>query len=91
MPRSIFIELLSMIPVLIATVLMASEEIALDKVPQAVIQAANAELPGFKISEASMETEDNMTVYELEGEVSGKKYEIELSADGQILEIEEED
>jgi uncharacterized membrane protein YkoI len=79
------------IAVLLSPGLKADEEIALDQVPDAVIQAAIAELPGFRITEASVETEDDMLVYELEGEAEGKEYEIEVSADGRILEIDEDD
>ena len=30
-------------------------------------------------------------IYELEGKLDGKEYEIKLSSDGKVLEIEEED
>ncbi len=68
------------------------EEIALDKVPKVVLDAAAKRLPGFTAKEAERETEDGVVVYELEGVASdGKEYEIEISAAGKVLEVEVEE
>jgi uncharacterized membrane protein YkoI len=67
------------------------EEIDLADVPQKVKDAAVAAVKGIKLTEASVEQEDGKTVYELEGTVDGKEYEIEVDEDGKVLEIEQED
>ena len=66
-------------------------EIPLSEVPANVLAAARAAVPGIVFEEAERETEDGRIVYELEGEANGKEYEIEVSADGTVLEVEEED
>jgi hypothetical protein len=66
-------------------------EVALDQVPEAVMKAARAAVPGIVIEEAEREVENGVLVYELEGTANGKEYEIEVSADGKVLEIEEDD
>ena len=67
------------------------EEIALDQVPQAAKDAALAELPGFVIETAEKETENGQVLYGLEGTVNGEPYEVEVTADGQVIEVEKED
>ena len=66
-------------------------EIALSEVPQAAKDAALAAVPGLVLDEAARETEDGETVYCLEGEAGGKEYELEVTADGRVLELESED
>ncbi len=66
------------------------QEISLDKVPATAIQAAENALPGIRLTEAEIEFEDGVEVYELEGERNGKHYELEVTADGTIIEIEED-
>ena len=66
-------------------------EVPLDQVPEAVKAAALAAMPGIVFSEAEREMENGVLVYELKGTVDGKEYEIEVSADGKVIEIEEED
>jgi len=65
-------------------------EIPLEKVPDAVIKTANAEVPGIKILEAEMEKEDGTVVYELEGEKEEYEYELEITEDGILLELQKE-
>ena len=76
---------------IIAAPVWADEDIPLDQVPDAAIQAVRTEIPGINITEASIESENEMTVYELEGTADGMEYEIEVTADGRILEVEEDD
>ena len=67
------------------------KEIPLDKVPTAVLEAAQKAVPGIKLTEAEVERTIKGLVYEIEGTLDGKEYEIEVSSDGKVLEIEEED
>ncbi|MFG0330081.1 MAG: PepSY domain-containing protein [Phycisphaerales bacterium] len=66
-------------------------EIPLDEVPDHVKDAAIAAVPGIVLEEAEMETEDGVVVYDLEGEVDGVEYEVEVAEDGTVLEVEEDD
>ena len=66
-------------------------EIPLSDVPQKVIDAARSAVPGIVFEEASVEMEDGLEVFELEGEADGVEYEIEVTAEGEVLEIERDD
>ena len=66
-------------------------EVALSDVPEAVLAAAKKAVPGIKISSVEKETEGGEVIYDVEGVVDGKEYEVEVSAAGKVLEIEEED
>ena len=67
------------------------EEIALSEVPEVVKAAALAAVPGIVLEEAEREVEDGVTVYCLEGAADGVEYEIEVSAEGKVLETEVDD
>ncbi len=72
--------------------LYAAEEqdIALQDVPQNVIEAANFMVKGIKIEEAELEKEGAYSEYELEGIANGQKYEMEVVLDknNNIVKIE---
>jgi uncharacterized membrane protein YkoI len=63
-------------------------EIPLSEVPSVVLAAAQDTLPGIEITEAEVEQEENKTVYELEGKLGDITYEMEIDAQGKILEVE---
>lgn len=65
------------------------EEIPLSEVPQSVKDAAIAAVPGLVLEEA--EVEDGVTVYDLEGEVAGEEVTVEVTAAGEVLEVEWDD
>ena len=67
------------------------EEVALSDVPASVIEAANKAVPGGKIEEVEMEEEDGKVSYEVEKVVDGVEYDIKVTADGVVKEVEEED
>ena len=66
------------------------EDIALENVPSVVITAAKSEVPGIELTEAEIEKEDGTTVYELEGTKGDYEYELEITADGKLLELKKE-
>lgn len=66
-------------------------EIALTEVPAAVLEAGKLAVPGFVAEEAEVENEQGRLVYELEGRAGAREIEIEILADGTVLEIETED
>lgn len=67
------------------------QEIPLSEVPAEALQAARAAVDGITLTEAEMEEEDGQTVYVVEGTADGVEYEIEVAADGKVLEVEQED
>ena len=67
------------------------KEVPLSEVPEAVLDAAQKAVEGIELEEAEVEEEDGVLVYELEGTAQGAEYEIELTADGKVLEVERED
>ena len=69
----------------------AEEKIALSKVPEALLAAAKAAVPGIKITEAETETTAEGVTYELEGKANGKEYEIKLNSLGIVLKVTTED
>jgi uncharacterized membrane protein YkoI len=67
-----------------------AEKIAPDKLPKAVMDRIKARLPGAEITSAEKETEDGKVVYDIELKHEGRKYEMDILADGTLIEIEKE-
>ena len=74
-----------------STLWAQEQSIPLTDVPAAVIAAAEAEVEGLQITAAEVEVEGGQTVYELEGTVDSIEYEIEVTAEAQVLEVETDD
>jgi hypothetical protein len=66
------------------------KEVPLSEVPPEALKAAQSAVDGITLTEAEMEKENGETVYVFEGEANGKEYEIEVTPEGKILEVEEE-
>ena len=66
-------------------------EVPLAQVPQVVKDAAAKAVAGVVLEEAERETEDGRVVYELEGKAGDQEYAIEITADGEVLEVEVEE
>ena len=66
------------------------KEIPLSEVPDAAVAAAKATVDGIELTEAEVEEEDGQTIYDIEGTANGKEYSIEVTAEGEVLEVEEE-
>src|SRR5689334_14623356 len=64
------------------------EEIALDKVPKAVMDSAKAKFPGAKVHEAAKETEDGKTVFELEMTHDEHRMDVTFQEDGTLVLVE---
>ncbi len=67
------------------------KEVPLSEVPTPALQAAQGAVDGVILTEAEMDEEDGRTVYDIEGTANGVEYEIEVTADGKVLEVEQED
>ena len=59
--------------------------------PDPVLIAANEAVPGGEVKGVVEEEENGQLVYEVQKTVNGVNYEIEVTADGEVLEIEEGD
>lgn len=66
------------------------ERISPDKLPKAVAAAIKARFPDGKVTSAEKETEDGKVVFDIELTSGGLKYEMDMLADGTIVEIEKE-
>ncbi len=64
--------------------------IPLSEVPAPALEAARAAVEGIVLTEAEVEEEDGQLVSEIEGRANGIEYEIEVTAEGEVLEIEKE-
>ena len=62
-----------------------------EALPQAVIDAVSTALPGGTIGDATEEQEEGATIYEVEVTLDGRTYGVEVTADGTVLEVDEED
>lgn len=65
------------------------KEVPLSDVPAVALEAAQGAVDGVNITEAEMEKEDGQTVYVFEGDANGKEYEIEVTPEGKVNEVEE--
>jgi len=82
---------LLLLVLLIAGCMSTERMIAVSEVPNAVLTAVRTEVPGIEITEASIEEEKGRTVYEIEGVADGIEYEFEVTAHGEILDMESEE
>lgn len=64
--------------------------IALDEVPAKVMEAGEKAVPGIVFTRVERELEGGVWVYDMEGTANGVEYEVEVTADGKVLEIEKE-
>ncbi|MEE9254958.1 MAG: PepSY domain-containing protein [Pseudomonadales bacterium] len=64
------------------------QEIDLKDVPQAAMTSAQAAVEGIEFTFAETEVEKGVTVYALKGMAGGQDYEVEVTAEGEVLEIE---
>ncbi len=66
------------------------DRVSIDQVPAAVKATILKEAKGGTVKEIERETEKGKTIYEAEIIIDGRKIEIEVAADGTLLEREEE-
>ena len=71
--------------------LEVEETIALDALPPAVRAAALAAVPGLVITHAEKETEGSDVHYCIHGTAGGDAVEVEVSPDGQKVEVEHDE
>ena len=66
-------------------------DVPVDELPSNIQQAVEEAVPGATITEAEIESEDGQAVFEVTVEKDGKEYEVEVTPQGEVLEVEEED
>ena len=57
--------------------------------PQAVLDAVEATVPGGRITETVRESIRGEVIYDVEVDVRGEKFDLEVAADGTVLSVEE--
>lgn len=62
--------------------------VALNALPEGLLEAASAAVPGAEWTAAWSELEHGALVYELVGRVGARSVEVELSPAGELLEVE---
>ena len=66
-------------------------EISMDQVPQAAMEAAQAKAEGIEFTKAQMDDDEGTETYELSGTMeNGMAIEVDVLADGTVEEVEEE-
>ena len=65
--------------------------ISASDLPQAVLDAVAATVPGGRITEVVRESSDGVVFYDVEVDVRGEKFDLEVAADGTVLDVEEGD
>ena len=76
--------------VLVPRVRADEENVPLDKVPKAILEAVKKRFPKAEAKEASKETTDGKTVYEVTLKEDGKNIDVTLTPEGAITTIEKE-
>jgi hypothetical protein len=67
------------------------QKVDLGSLPAAVREAADKAVPGAKWEKAFKETEKGKVIYEIKGDdAKGRDVEVEITADGKVLEVETE-
>lgn len=67
---------------------MAVESVPIEDLPDAVRQTAEASVEGLRLTAAEVYTEAGVTFYDIDGTVDGRHYNMEILADGRMLELE---
>jgi uncharacterized membrane protein YkoI len=67
-----------------------AEKIAPDKLPQKILKAVKDRFPDAKITSAEKEIENGEVVYDIELTNKGRKHEMDIKADGTVVQIENE-
>jgi uncharacterized membrane protein YkoI len=78
------------LPMVLGQANAAGKELSKGQVPKAVIEAFEKAYPNAKPSEFETETFEGRAVYEVEYKENGKEYEALYSADGILVQTEEE-
>ena len=67
----------------------ADDDIPVDQLPPAVVQAIQQRFPGARIEEAERKDKDGQAVFEVEIEVDDDDKDVIVTPEGQILEVDD--
>jgi uncharacterized membrane protein YkoI len=67
----------------------ADDDIPIDQLPPAVVQAIQQRFPGAKLEDAERKTRDGKEVFEVEIEVGNDDKDIIITAEGEILKVDD--
>lgn len=70
---------------------LGKDEILLTDVPPELLVVAGRSLPGFALLEAERKMEAGVLIYELKGRAAAGVFEIKLTPDGRVLEVDRDD
>src|SRR5260221_6496479 len=65
-----------------------ADDVPIDKLPKAVVDALKAKFPGCELTEALSETEDGKLVYEVSLKHKGVNYDIIVTPEGKLNVVE---
>jgi hypothetical protein len=65
---------------------LAGQDVSLDQLPAPVRATVERETKGGQITDLERDQEHGQTIYEVEFALDGKQYELDISAEGQLLE-----
>lgn len=71
--------------------LNAGDAIEIDQLPQAVTESIEDYFPGAELLRAEMETKRRVQFYEVKLQYKDLRLEVEVAADGRMLEVETDD
>jgi hypothetical protein len=70
--------------------LHAGDDVPIEQLPEPVRQAVEDRFPGAQFRSAERETDDGATYYEVEIVHQGREYEVDVTPEGRILDVEED-
>ena len=65
---------------------LAGQDLPIDQLPAPVRATVERETKGGQITDIERDQEHGQTIYEVEFTLDGKEYELDISAEGQLLE-----
>jgi len=71
---------------LTTSVCLAGQDVTIDQLPEAVRATVDRETKGAQITDIERDAERGQTIYEVEFVLDGKEYELDVAADGKLLE-----
>jgi len=86
--RAFIGRLLPLAAIAVCAATMLADEVALDKLPKAVVDGVKAKFPGAVLTKALSEMEDNKLVYEVSLKHKGTNYDIIVTPEGTITLVE---
>lgn len=74
--------------VLVSVTLARESKVALDQLPKAVTETIQARFPAADLQKAAKEVSDSQTLFEVSLKHKSQQYDVSVTADGKIVEIE---